>query len=172
MSKGKVIGIGIIAAVLIAISMWTYTFSLWPIACSPRGCIAKSDWARQRTYDVAFAHETGKSFPSEASTLTTLIRRHLITHATLQSPISSQDVVRYRTAILHTTDVSVLQPLGISSFAEYDTNIILPFLEQEALMKQRNIANTDDLYKDLAHQRAIILLLFHYHWNIDRGEVQ
>ncbi|MCE9643524.1 MAG: hypothetical protein K8Q97_04430 [Candidatus Andersenbacteria bacterium] len=184
MNRLKVISTSIIIILIAFISIWAYTLSFsnpthsiskafpWPIACSTRGCITSQEWSHQRAYDIAFAAATGKTMPSDAATLTTIIRRHLITHAEIQSPISLQDAVRYRTAILHTTDISTLRPLGITSFADYDSNIILPFLEQEALMKQRNITNTDDLYKDLAHQRTIILLLFHYHWNIDRGEVE
>jgi len=148
------------------------TFFPWPIACTVRGCITSQDWAMQRSYDIAFASKTGKSFPTEESTLTTLMRRHLITHARLQSPVSAQDAVRYRTAILHTTDISSIAPLGMSSFTQYDTTIILPFLQQEAFMKQENIADTNALYKKLAQARPIALLLFKYHWNIDRGEVE
>ena len=184
MNRLKIISAVIIAILLALISIWVYTLSFsnpthvlsktfpWPIACSTRGCITSQEWSRQRAYDIAFATATGKPMPSDAATLTTIMRRHLIAHATIQSPISLQDAVRYRTAILHTTDIATLRPLGITSFPDYDSNIILPFLEQEALMKQRNITNTDDLYKDLAHQRTIFLLLFHYHWNIDRGEVE
>lgn len=184
MSKLKIIITGIITVLIAVIGIWIYTLSFsnpshglskafpWPIACSTRGCITSQEWSHQRAYDVAFAAATGKLMPSDAATLTTIMRRHLIAHAAIQSPISLQDAVRYRTAILHTTDIATLRPLGITSFADYDSNIILPFLEQEALMKQRNITNIDDLYKDLAHKRTIFLLLFHYRWNIDRGEVE
>ncbi|HSX24728.1 MAG TPA: hypothetical protein VLG69_02055 [Candidatus Andersenbacteria bacterium] len=144
----------------------------WPIACSLRGCITSKDWALQRSYDTAFAQKTSKMIPSESSTLTTILRRHLISHANLQSSITPQDAVKYRTAILHTTDIATIRPLGMSSFDQYDTTIILPFLQQEALMKQNNIPDTEILYKNLAHQRPIFLLLFHYHWNTDRGEVE
>jgi hypothetical protein len=175
---------GLISSIIILITctfLYTLSFSdpnhtlskfYWPIACSTRGCVTSHEWVMQRSYDIAFAKKTGKTFPSDASTLTTILRRHLITHAQLQSPISTQDAVRYRTAILHTTDLSLLEPLGITSFAQYDTEIILPFLEQEALMKQKNISNTETLYKDLAGQRKIFLLLFHYHFNTNRGEAE
>lgn len=164
---------GVIAlTVAILLGAWIYAFKLWPIACSTRGCITKAEWVQQRAYDIAFAQATRKDQPSDTTTLTTVIRRHLISHAVLQSPVSSQDAVRYRTAILHTTDIATLKPLGITSFSIYDSQIILPFLQQEALMKQKNITNTEVLYKELASQRKIFLLLFHYRWNIDRGEVE
>ncbi len=169
---------------VVLVALWAYVLSNtvphswlvsslpWPIACSSHGCITSKEWASQRSYDIAFAQKTAKVSPSNASTLTTLLRRHLITHATLQSPISPQDAVRYRTAILHDTDLATITPLGMSSFEQYDSTIVLPFLQQEALMQQTNISDTQTLYKNLAKQHPILLLLFHYHWNTDSGEVE
>ncbi len=143
----------------------------WPIACSWRGCITSKEWVLQRSYDVAFAKQTNKSQPTEAETLTTILRRHIISHASLASPVSIKDAVRYRTAILRNTEIDTLKPLGIASFPEYDSMVILPFLQQEALMQQRDIKNAKDLYADISKHRSLFLLLFQYQWNIDKGKV-
>lgn len=184
MSTARVILITTIAIILIAIAgmwmkvlhaqsadSWVASRMPWPIACSTRGCITSSQWALQRSYDVAFAKETGKTIPTQADTLSTMIHRHLILHASLQSPVDIKDAVRYRTAILHTTDISTIQPLGIESFDTYDSMVILPFLEQEAYMKQNNIPDTATLYRALSSQRRIYLMLSKYRWDAASGEV-
>ncbi len=99
----------------------------FPIACGSYGCIRQTDVAAQKAYDSAFARSINARDVSEQATLTTLMRRYLIAHASVSVSISATDAARYRTNILYTTDVATVEKLGFSSLEEYDTVVLIPF---------------------------------------------
>ena len=142
---------------------------LWPVACTTRGCITASAWARQ--YDLARAFEeiSGETTISPEEALTSAIRQHLVRYGVVKSPVTTRDATRYRENILHITDSSLLQnTLGVS-LQEYDTEVILPFLQQEALGELRHTESRDELYAYLSKERAVWLLNWRYRWNKETG---
>src|SRR3989344_3113982 len=158
-------------AIVVAVLIAAYASFGIPIACGSHGCIRKSDIAAQRVYDNAFARSTNSHEPVEQATLTTLVRRYLITHATTTSSVSLTDAELYRADILHATDPEIVQKLGFASFEEYDRLVLVPFLQQEALMKERHIKNPSALYARLAQEQSIFLSMNGYKWNKATGEV-
>ena len=167
-SHYRVLGaFGIVVAVLIV----AYASFGLPVACGSHGCIRVVDATAQREYDSAFARSTNAKQPSEQEIFTTLLRRYLLTHAATTSSVSLRDAVQYRTDILHTTDPAIVQMLGFSSFEEYDKLVLVPFLQQEVLMKERRIDTPSALYTRLAQEQSIFLFKTGYKWNKATGEV-
>lgn len=142
-----------------------------PLACGWYGCIRNTDLMRQRTYNSAFARSTNSIVSSDQATLTTLMRRYALAHTSVPYSITPADAARYRTDVLHTTDVAAAKQLGFSSLQEYDQFVLIPFLTQEALMKARNIDNASALYKELAQEQPIFLFTQKYRWDRQTGEV-
>lgn len=164
----KILGLFVAVIALLLISYILFGF---PIACGSHGCIRQTDVATQQAYDSAFARSTNARDVSEQATLTTLVRRYLLTHTSTTSSVSLDDAARYRTDILHTTDAAAVRQLGFSSLEEYDTVVLVPFLTQEALMKQRAITSPSVLYKQLAQEQRIFLFKKGYVWDKANGEV-
>lgn len=143
----------------------------WPIACSTKGCMTTQDWARQYTLAQSFATLTGapKQTPTEA--FTTVIRQHLLAHAFLKSPITKAEAKRYREQVLRISDDRFLNStLGLSA-DEYDRYVIMPFLQQEALRKTKELKDSTALYVALSKERFILLLPWHFTWDTDKGIV-
>lgn len=148
---------------------WQHSFAL-PMFCTLRGCITTSAFAKEKMYAQSFARLTNADTPSEESILTTLVRIHLL-KTIGNTSISANEAVKYRTSVLHLTNEEAIRPIGFSSFQEYDNSVTIPFLMQEAYMKEHTIQTSDDVYTALAKQRRVISLLFHYTWDSSKGEV-
>ena len=144
----------------------------WPIACTTRGCITTTTWQHALTVATTFAGRAGQKPPTAAVVLTTLIRQHLVHFGQLQSPISAADAKHYREDILHITDAAVIKQSTGLSLEEYDATVIIPLLEQESLRQQQSLTTADELFKQLAKERFVLLLPFHLRWNRDAGMVQ
>lgn len=137
----------------------------WPVACSTRGCITSSAWANQYQIARTFADSTNQETPAPADSLTTLVRQHLAHHATATSPITPADATRYRQEILNLSDeAEILSATGLSP-EEYDTQIVLPFLEQESVRQQQSAESPSDLYQQLASERSLVVFSFSLKWD-------
>ncbi len=143
----------------------------WPMACTSHGCITTQDWLRQQQLNTAFAQTTKTEAPSDKAILTTLIRHHLVEVAVLSSPVKPSDAKRYREDILNLKTTDQLQRAIPVSLETYDTYVIIPFLQQEALKQERKIATTNELYIQLAGERKVFLLPLTLHWDTDKGMV-
>ena len=143
----------------------------WPIACSTRGCITTARWQAHLQSRLAFMATTNQAVPTSAEALQTLIRHHLSAHALVRSPVTLADVRRYREEILNIKDdASVTAATGLS-LAEYDEQVVLPFLQQEALRRQLKVESIEELYLQLAQDRAIIVLPFALSWDKTKAVV-
>lgn len=176
---------GIILIVLLAfIGAWgfllmsskpaTYAWaksSPWPVACSNKGCLTTHDWARQITLAEKFAATTGVNKATPAEALTTLVRQDLVANSFLKSPITRADAKRYRQDVLKLTDGDFIQSTVGVSADDYDRYVILPFLQQEALLKTRNIKAVDELYAQVSKERTVVLLTKHFRWDASKGAV-
>lgn len=166
--RGKILGsLGSSIAILIAIYMY---FGI-PIACGSHGCIRDTDFQKQRVYDVAFARSTNSREPSIQATLTTLMRRYLLTHVSSTFAVSLIDTEKYRKDVLHITDSQIVKSLGFLSLQEYDQAILIPFLTQEALITERHTDGPVALYQQLAQEQFLILMKPGYTWEKQLGEV-
>lgn len=143
----------------------------WPVACSTRGCITTWSWERQQTAARVFAGRAGREQPSSVQSLTTLIRQHVARHGQLKSPVTPAAAERYRTEILNATDDAKIEEVTGLSLAEYDELVVIPFLEQESLRQQRRAESPEDLYKQLAGERWLVVLPWHLTWDKQEGKV-
>ncbi len=162
--------LGVFGVVVILLAAAYLSFGI-PIACGSNGCIRNAEAISQEMHDRAFARSTNGHEPNMKEILTTVVRRYLLAHASITSIISISDAARYRTEVLHATDISALEKLGFSSFEEYDKLVLIPFLQQQALMKQRRIESPSALYAQLAQEQSIFLFKNGYRWNTATGEV-
>lgn len=142
---------------------------IFPLACTTRGCITSAGWLTQHQITLAFNEATAQSNPTPEQTLTTTIRKHLVEHAFLRSPVSDTDVDRYRRDILHAVSDESIQNYVHVSIADYDDLVVRPFLQQEALRFQHKVESTEELYKILTSERPVLFLLFAYRWDPDSG---
>ncbi|MEX0649980.1 MAG: hypothetical protein WD200_03195 [Candidatus Andersenbacteria bacterium] len=147
-------------------------YPLWPVACSTRGCVTTRSWQRMhmQANQFAIAHSAPK--PTAASTLTTVVRRHLTAHAFLSSPITAADARRYREEILHLTHDEQIKDVVDMTISEYDQDVLVPFLQQEALRQQIKAESVEEVYKTLAAERFIVIPLFHYTWEKDEAVIK
>ena len=143
----------------------------WPVACSTRGCVTSTAWHTHTQARVAFAAATQQDQPTSAQTLETLIRHHLSQHALVRSPVTMADVRRYREEILNIKDDKSVNDVTGLNLADYDTQVILPFLQQEALRQQRKVESASELYVGLAKDRAIFILPFGLAWDKTKASV-
>ena len=176
--------IGIVAGLFIALwfGLWAWLLftqdplrhplartPLFPIACTTRGCITSTSWLQQHQLTTQFNAATLLDTPAPEETLTTVIRDHLLRHATVRPAVTIEGAARYREEILHITSVDDLPDTISLSLEEYDEMIVLPFLQQEGLRQLHLVESTEELYEILTKQRPVLLLLFNYHWNSARG---
>lgn len=147
------------------------TFLPWPVACSSRGCVNMRDWEKQQQIANQFATHTKATAPSAEVTLTTAVRRHLLAHAFVTTPVTSTDARRYREEILHLKDEQKIVDISGLSPEDYDMLVVLPFLQQAALQQEHKAESVDELYKELARDRLVLVLPFHYRWANDTGRV-
>lgn len=125
-------------------------------------------WQRQQTATEVFANLSEREQPPIAQSLTTLTRQHLAHWSQLKSPVTIAAATRYREEILNATDETLIRQTTGMSVADYDKLVILPYLEQESLRAARRAESPDDLYKQLASERWLVVLPWHLKW--DRGE--
>lgn len=159
-----------LSAVIVLLILLYVSYGI-PIACGSHGCIRTSDLEYQTQYDAAFTRSTTSAVSSKQTILTTLVRRYLVHHAKNTVPLSLTDARKYRNDVLRVNDEAVVKALGFSSFEEYDRLVILPYLIQEALVKQRSLRDTDELYANLAEEQRIFLFVSGYRWDRTRGKV-
>lgn len=130
----------------------------WPVVCSTRGCITTRQWERQRTVERAFAAANALPERGINEALTTLVRQHLVRHASLKSTVTSEDVTRYRTTILNVADdAPTLHQTGLNA-KDYDKTVVLAFLQQEALRQQHTVESLSELFTLLSKERFIVVL--------------
>ncbi len=146
------------------------SYPLWPVACSTRGCVTSSSWLLQHQLQLAFAQALYQDMPSPEKSLTTAVRQHILAQAFLRSPVTVSEAKRYREEVLHISDREQLKNILDLPLADYDTNVILPLLQQEALRQERKTESREELYGQLSKERLIILLPFQLRWNKDSGE--
>ncbi len=137
----------------------------WPIACSTKGCVTTLTWQDHLQARRAFATTTEAVPPISAEGLTTLIRQHLARNALVRSPITPADARRYREEILNVKNEAQLQQAINVTLAEYDESVVIPFLQQEALRQERKAESAEELYKQLAEERWIIVLPLGLGWD-------
>jgi len=146
-------------------------YPLWPVGCTSRGCVTSASWVNQHNLHLHFAATASIEAPTPEQTLTTLMRRHIINHAFLRSPVTPADAQKYREAVLNIRTQEQLKKLVDVSLADYDRQVIIPFLQQEALRQQNKAESAADLYKQLGQERLVIMLPFHLRWDKDSGQV-
>lgn len=147
------------------------TFLPWPVVCTSRGCINMRDWGEQQRIADQFAMHARTTAPSAEVTLTTAVRRHLLAHAFVTTPVTAADARRYREEILHLKDEQKISDISGLSPEDYDQLIVLPFLQQAALQQEHKAESLDELYTELARDRWVAVLPFQYRWNKDAGKV-
>lgn len=147
------------------------TFLPWPVACTSRGCVNTRDWEEQQRIAEQFASHAHTPVPDAQVTLTTALRRHLLAHAFLTAPVTPADARRYREEILHLKDKQKIEEISGLSPEDYDQLIVLPFLQQAALQQEHKAESLDELYKELARDRLVLVLPFHYFWDKNLGRV-
>lgn len=143
----------------------------WPVVCTTRGCVTTKAWAIQVALSAQYTSRVQEAVPSALESLTTAVRRHLLTHAFVVKPVTVADARRYREEILHLKDEAQIQDVTGVSSEQYDQQVILPFLQQAALQQQRNAESVDELYAGLAQERWVLVLPFHLRWDKDSGSV-
>lgn len=145
---------------------------VFPVACSTRGCISTAQWQRQQETQARFAAATGSEAPTPAQSLTTVVRQHLVRHASVRIPATLADARRYREDVLQARDSAAIEQATGMTSAEYDRLAVLPLLQQEAVRLERDIATYDALFEALANERSIVILAWRYRWDGDTGSVQ
>lgn len=145
---------------------------IWPIACTTRGCVTTASWIDQHTLAVSFSTTTASPVTTPEVSLTSTVRKHLISQSVLRSPVKTSDVQRYREDILHVVKESDLQQYIPLTLAEYDMQVLMPFLQQEALLNQNKVETTEELYHSLTEDHPVLLLSSHFRWDGETGSVQ
>lgn len=135
----------------------------WPVACSLRGCVTTRSLTRHLEARTAFNRATKQPAPATAEGLTTLLRQHLVRQAFVRIPVTPQDAVRYREEVLNARDESAVRETVGLTLQDYDTYVILPLLQQEALRSERSVETFDELFTLLARERPV--------WVLSRGLV-
>lgn len=143
----------------------------WPVACTTRGCITTWQWLNYNEAAQRFSEVAQHEPPSSETVLTTLIRQHLAHYAHLRSPVTRADAVRYRQEILHGENEDQVREYTSFSLAEYDEQVLIPLLEQESLRQQRQAESPEDLYKQLAAERWVVVLPWFWQWDAASAQV-
>lgn len=154
-----------------AVSLSVYRSDMLPVACTTRGCISLQAWEQANRIQKHFARAAGESAPSRERVLTTLIRQHLVAHALVKSPVTLTDARKYREDVLNMHDAATIEKLTGLTPPQYDQQIILPYLQEEAVRQDRRSETLDELFKQLSRDRWIIILPLHLWWNTDKAEV-
>lgn len=142
-----------------------------PVVCDTGGCLTTKTWGRHMKLRAHFANATQQDAPTSAEVLTTLVRQRLVARSNLFSPVTVADARRYREEILHLRDEANSQQVSGLSLLEYDQLVLLPFLQQESLRHQLEIAEIREFYKRLAQEHTVFILPFGYSWDRDKAEV-
>ena len=180
----RAIGVGLIVMATAALAGWisvlaagrpaAHTFAKmgpWPVACTTRGCVTTTAWREFHRLNVLFTQAVEIDEPSDSESLTAVLRRGLVEAAQLRTPVTPADARRYREEILRFRDEALLnETLGLT-LAEYDEEVILPFLQQEALKTELAVESTEELYQQLAQERWVIILPFGLKWDKKSGMV-
>jgi hypothetical protein len=144
----------------------------WPVVCSLRGCITTTAWQQHWVARRAFAEAAGETPPAPLEALTTLARQHLVRHSFLRVPVEQQDAVRYREEVLGLRDEAAVREATGLTLNEYDTAVLLPLLQQEAVRQERTIESLDELFATLARERLLVALPWHLKWNREAARVE
>lgn len=171
MNRALAVALIIVMISIAAIIAWLVWFPVWPVACSTRGCISSQTWEHNYVVQQHFAQATHTQPPTRERVLTTLIRQHLVAHAVIKSPVTLADARKYREEVLNMHDAATIEKLAGLTPPQYDQQVILPYLQEEALRQQRRSETLDELFKHLSRERWIIILPLHLWWNTDKAEV-
>lgn len=174
--------IGVLVVAWIGTYIWVLTavdivdhplanLSVYPIACTTRGCVTTKTLLEYHKIALAFSAASLVDAPSLEKSFTTIVRRNLAAHAFVQSPATPANAKRYREEILHITTEEQLRATLDMSLEDYDTQVIIPFLQQEALREERSAESPEELYSILSSERYVIVLPFHYKWDKTTGSV-
>ncbi|PIT98455.1 MAG: hypothetical protein COT71_00585 [Candidatus Andersenbacteria bacterium CG10_big_fil_rev_8_21_14_0_10_54_11] len=144
---------------------------LFPIACSTRGCVTSARWQQQQSIQAQFAHTAGEQAPLPAASLTTVVRQHLVHHASVRVPATMGDARRYREEVLQAKDPEQIERATGLTIPQYDKLVVLPLLQQEAVRLERSADNYEILFADLAKDRPIVILAWPYRWDGETGSV-
>lgn len=180
--RGFFILLGVVAAAWVGTWVWLVTskdilnhplasLPIYPLACTTRGCITSASTLNFHQRAVAFSFASLTDAPTFEESLSTVIRRHLAKEAFLRSPVTLADAKRYREEILHITSEDKIKEVASMSVAQYDEDVLVPFLQQEALRQQHSVESTEELYGILSSQRRVFLLPYYFRWDTDRGQV-
>lgn len=143
----------------------------WPVACSLRGCVTTTAWQAQVAARTTFNRAGSQPAPTADEALTTLLRQHLVSHAFIRVPVTAQDAVRYREEVLNAREEAAVQETVGLSLADYDTYVILPLLQQEALRQERKVESFDELFTLLARERPLWVLSRGLAWDKSTAKV-
>ncbi|MEX2054976.1 MAG: hypothetical protein WD972_02235 [Candidatus Andersenbacteria bacterium] len=184
MQRWYIIGAAAGLLLVIFIGLWLWVLAIndpltkglatnvpWPIACSTRGCITTLAWHNQHERATSFATAAQQPTPSTTDSLTTLVRQHLIRHAAVTSPVTTAEARRYREEILNQKNEDFVKKVTSLSLDEYDEQVLVPFLQQEALRQSRKVESNDELFKQLAGERWIGIFPFSLGWDKATGSV-
>lgn len=174
----------VITPLLVATGLWLWVLASpdplsnpvatkfpWPIACSTRGCITTTAWHHHLAARQAFLTLTKQPAPTSNEALQTLVRHHLSANALVRSPVTLADVRRYREEILNVKNEQAVMAATGLTLTEYDEQVVLPFLQQEALRQQRKVESIEELYIQLAADRAVVILPFGLGWDKTKAVV-
>ncbi len=70
-----------------------------------------------------------------------------------------------------TNSEQIQESIGVS-VDEYDEQVIVPLLQQEALKQQELVESTEELYVLLVNRQSVYLLLLKHNWDNSAGLVQ
>lgn len=174
--------VGVLIFIWLGLYIWLLTMQnplnhplvgmpLWPIACTTRGCVTSSTWATYHELMNTFARISEQTEPNPEASFTTAVRRHLVSNAFLQSPVTLQDARRYREEILKLTRDDQLQGVVPVTLTTYDQEVVLPLLQQEALRQQNSVESTEELYSTLTQDRPVLILPFVFQWDGNAGSI-
>lgn len=158
--------IALIVLLILGVASWG-----WPVACTARGCTSHKTWSKQIKIDAQFARATKQAIPPREVSLTTIVRRHLVENALPRTPATLADARRYREEILHLKDEAAVQQISGLTLEEYDTFVILPFLQQAALQQQHKAETPEELYIILSREHFVLILSWRLKWDKESGRV-
>lgn len=163
------VSVFLIVTLFLFLSWWKHDFAL-PLFCTTRGCVTSIELEKEKKYHASFSNMVQSEPPTESAVLTTLVRKHLILNMH-NSQDFSQEAIKYRTDVLHLTDEEHVKKLGFNSFLEYDNEVTIPFLLQQAYLYEHGFGNPRETYINLSKNYSVFSLLFKYTWDSSIGEV-
>ena len=143
----------------------------WPVACTSHGCISSATWNKHSLAMEGFAQLTDTDRPTKADSLTTLVRQQLVKDNLSGRLITKKDAKRYREEVLKiNSEDAIKEGFGLT-IDEYDKLVIIPLLEQEALLEQLKMGSRNELFTALAKKHKVFILLRSLGWDKEKAQV-